>query len=38
MMVALSPRDDRGHRTGAIVGMAVGGIFLATLGIQGITA
>jgi hypothetical protein len=38
IMVALSPKDDKGHRIGAIIGMAVAAIFLINLGIQGITA
>ena len=38
VMVAFSPKGERGHRTGAIIGMAAAGIFLANLGIQGITA
>lgn len=38
VMVALSPKDESGHRIGAIIGMVLGGIFLTILGIQGITA
>lgn len=37
-MVALSPGEERGHKLPAIIGMALGGIFLTVLGIQGITA
>jgi hypothetical protein len=38
VMVALSPKDDKGHRAGAIIGMAAAAVFLVNLGIQGIVA
>jgi hypothetical protein len=38
VMVALSPKDDKGHRTGALIAMATAGLLLINLGIQGINA
>ena len=38
VMVAFSPAGDRGHRPGPTIAMALAGIFLAILGVQGITA
>ena len=38
VMVAFSPPGDRGHRLGPTTAMALAGVFLVILGVQGITA